>query len=177
MNFYGRRFNLYLLPIAALMLASGCALFGIGGKQKAALRIHIQSDATAQDITKTISVMRSEPVAINIASEPILTELDLASAALIETPGGFAVQLKFDHDGSLALEEYSATNPGKHLVIFGQWDEKLAAGRWLAAPLITRRMAGGTLVFTPDASREESQKLVDGLNAVAEKLAGKKPKP
>ena len=48
------------------------------------------------------------------------------------------------------LEQYTAANPGRHLVIFGQWGDKLADGRWLAAPLITHRISNGLLAFTPD---------------------------
>jgi len=43
-------------------------------------------------------------------------------------------------------------------------------GRWLAAPLINRRMADGMITFTPDASREETEKFVEGLNNSAKKL-------
>ena len=68
------------------------------------------------------------------------------------------------------LEQYSAANPGKHFAIFGQWGEKLADGRWLAAPLITHRIADGMLSFTPDMSREEADRLVLGLNNVAKKI-------
>ena len=34
-------------------------------------------------------------------------------------------------------------------------------------PLISRRIAGGELTFTPDVSREETQQFVDGLNNLA----------
>jgi hypothetical protein len=36
--------------------------------------------------------------------------------------------------------------------------------RWLAAPLISHRIANGVLAFTPDCSREEADQLVQGLN-------------
>jgi murein DD-endopeptidase MepM/ murein hydrolase activator NlpD len=44
---------------------------------------------------------------------------------------------------------------------------KTRDGRWLAAPIITRRISNGVLVFTPDCSREEADQLVLGLNNVA----------
>ena len=135
MNFYGRRFNLYLL-LAALVLLAGCALFKRQDKGEAALRVHIESGEHLSEGTKTISVLRATPVMVTIVTEPILTEADIAGASLITTPGGFAVQVKFDESGSLILEQYSSANPGKHLVIFGQWGEKLVNGRWLAAPSI-----------------------------------------
>ena len=51
-----------------------------------------------------------------------------------------------------------------------------ADGRWLAAPLMVRRMAGGTLVFTPDASHAEMEPWVKGLNEAAKKNADAKSK-
>ena len=45
-----------------------------------------------------------------------------------------------------------------------------ASPDWLAAPLIRRPIADGVLTFTPDASREEAEKIVKGLNNVTEKI-------
>lgn len=176
MIFYARRFNLYLLLAAVLALASGCAMFKKEDKQTAALRIHIESDASLASNSKTVSVLRSEPMMIRIVTDPILTEANVVAAKLMEAPGGFAVEVKFDESGSWTLEQYSAANPGRHFVIFGQWGDKLANGRWLAALSITHRNAAGTLVFTPDASREETDELVKGLNLDAKKNAGEKSK-
>ncbi len=176
MNFYGRRFNLYLLLAVALVLAAGCATGKKEDKQMAALRIHIESDANRASNSKVVSVLRSEPVMISIVTEPILTEENITAARLMASPGGFAVEVKFDETGSWTLEQFSAASPGKHLVLFGQWGDKLANGRWLAAPLINRRMASGTLAFTPDASRDEAEQLVKGLNAYAKKNAEDKSK-
>ena len=176
MNFYARRFNLYLLLAAALALVSGCATGKKEDKQTAALRIHIENDTSMASNSKTISVLRSEPVMISIVTDPILTEANVVAARLMEAPGGFAVEVKFDESGGWTLEQFSAANPGRHFVIFGQWGDKLANGRWLAAPSITRRNATGTLVFTPDASRGEAETLVKGLNLDAKKNAEGKAK-
>ena len=79
-------------------------------------------------------------------------------------PAGLPSKLNLMRAATWLLEQYSAANPGRHFVIFGQWGEKLTNGRWLAAPIITRRITGGMLVFTPDCSREEADQLVLGLN-------------
>lgn len=161
------------------MLASGCSsthsgLFHHKKEQIGIVRIHIESESSEQGQTKSITVLRSQPVLINIFVDPILTEADVTSARLLDTPGGFAVEIKLDETSSWRLEQFSSINPGKHLVIFGQWSEKKEDGRWLAAPLIVRRMATNTLLFTPDASHEEMKKWVDGLNATAKKNADAK---
>ncbi len=172
MNFYGRRFNIILSAIAALALVCGCA----SDKKKAdkyvsALRLHVESSGNVVSTGQTITVLRHEPVSVTIGHEPVLTEANLIGAALLETPGGFAVEVKFDETGSWVLEQHSAANPGKHFAVFGQWGSKLDEGRWLAAPQISHRIVGGVLAFTPDCTRDEAKQLVLGLNNAAKKNA------
>ena len=169
MNFYMRRFNTILRLITVLALAAGCATGKKEDKQVAALRLHIESSGNAPDSSQDISVLRSEPLLVTIAKEPVLTEANIVSAQLLEPPGGFAVEVKFDETGGWILEQNSSAYVGKHFAIFGQWGDKMKDGRWLAAPLINHRIADGTFVFSPDASREEAQQLVDGLNRAAKK--------
>ena len=169
MNFFGGRFNLYLLALVLSgLLAAGCAS-DKKDKLTAALRLHLQSSENLSANQK-ISVLRSEPMVVSIAADPFLTEYHVASAKLIDSPGGFAIEVQFNSSGALMLEQYTSANPGKHLAIFGQWSDKLADGRWLAVPLISHRIFDGKLAFTPDASREESEQFVAGLNAVAKKI-------
>ena len=170
MNFYGQRFNLYFTVMLALALAGGCAT-NKKDKQTAALRVHIECSANTGTSGQIVSVLRANPVMVPITSEPVLTEANIVAATLLETPGGFAVEVKFNQSGAWMLEQYSAANPRKHFVIFGQWGEKISEGRWLAAPIITHRLANGILAFTPDASRNEATQLVLGLNNLAKKIA------
>lgn len=164
-----RRFNLYLALAATLALLCGCQMFRHKGPQ-GALRIHLETSPDALGTSQTISVMRSHPVQITVGHDPILTEANIVRARVIDTPGGFAIEVQFDENGTWLLEQYSAANPGGHFAIFGQWGDKLANGRWLAAPLITRRLATGVLSFTPDASRAEADQLVLGLDNAAAKI-------
>ena len=173
MNFYRRIFNLYFVPAAVLLLlAPGCAFLKseFHNQPQAIVRIHIES-GTSSGISQTVSVIRAQPVLINILTEPIISEANITGARLLDTSGGFAVELRFDQSGGWALEQFTAANPGKHLVIFGQWSDKAVDGRWLAAPLIVHRMANALLVFTPDTSRAEAELLVKGLNEDAKKKA------
>ena len=169
MKVLARQFNLYL----ALATLLGLVLRlpdRPQNKVDGALRVHIEVNPDPAGTSQTISVLRSDPVLVTIKSEPILTEANIVSAKVIEATGGFAIEIKFDENGTWMLEQYSAANPGRHFVIFGQWGEKLANGRWLAAPIITRRISNGTLVFTPDCSREEADQLVLGLNNAAKAI-------
>lgn len=167
-----RQFNVYLALITVLPLLCGCETEKSKKANAAALRVHIEVQPdNATGSTQTISVLRSDPVVVTIAREPILTEANIIAARIIDVPGGPAIEIQFDETGTWVLEQYSATNPGKHFVIFGQWSDRLSDGRWLAAPLITHRLANGILSFTPDASREEAEQLVLHLNNIARKTA------
>ena len=158
--------------MVAVLIICGCQTDekARSGKKIGAMRVHIETTPGPEGTSQTISVLRSDPVAVVIAPDPVLTEANLISAKIIESPGGFAVEVQFDESGTWTLEQFTAANPGLHLAIYGQWGDKLANGRWLAAPLITRRIDSGVLSFTPDASRDEAEQFVLGLNNVAKKI-------
>jgi hypothetical protein len=172
MKVWTRRFNIYLTLTAALVLLCSCKT----DRQKgpvSAVRIHIEVNPDSAGTSQTVSIVRSDPVLVTIAQEPILTEANVVAARVFDAHGGFAIEVRFDETATWILEQYSAANPGLHLAIFGQWGDKLANGRWLAAPFITRRISDGVLLFTPDCSREEADQFVLGLNNVAKKIQKK----
>ena len=169
MKALARQFNIYLALATLLGGFCGCQT-NPQDKVEAAVRVHIEVNPDPAGASQSVSVLRSDPVLVTIKTEPILTEANVVAAKVMDAPGGFDIEIKFDETGTWTLEQYSAANPGRHFVIFGQWGDKLADGRWLAAPLITRRITSSVLAFTPDCSREEADKLALGLNNVAKKL-------
>ncbi len=166
MEAWSRQFNIYLALAATLALLGGCETNKPHGPI-AALRVHIEASPNSAGMTQTISVPRADPVLVTIMQQPVLTEANLVAAKIIDAPGGFAIAVRFDETGTWMLEQYSAANPGLHFAIFGQWGKKLAEGRWLAAPLITHRIANGVLAFTADMSRPEADQFVLGLSNTA----------
>ena len=167
MKLLARRFNIYLALATLLGLFCGCQT--PQDKVEGALRVHIEVNPDPAGSSQTVSVLRSDPVLVTIKPEPFLTEANVVAARVMDAPGSFDIEIKFDENGTWLLEQYSAANPGRHLVIFGQWGDKLTDGRWIAAPLVTRRISGGVLAFTPDCSREEADQFVLGLNNFARK--------
>ena len=155
----------------AVVLLGGCqAIKQAKSKTVSALRVHMEADSNKQSDTQTITLLRDDPVSFTIEKEPILTEASLIESRVIETQGGFAIQVHFDESSGMVLEQYSAANPGKHFLIWGQWGERISDSRWLAAPLITRRIVSGVLSFTPDMSRTNADRLVLGLNNVSKNI-------
>jgi hypothetical protein len=156
----------------ALALALICGCQTEKRKQEklvGAIRIHLEAEADNPGTTQSITVFRADPITLTIDKEPLFTEASLVAAKVINSEGGFAIRLNFDESSSMILEQYTASYPGKHFAIFGQWGPKLSDGRWLAAPMITQRIYNGTLAFTPDMSRAEADQFVIGLTNVIKK--------
>lgn len=162
------RFNTYLLAAALLATLAGCETTGHKReKQIAKLSIHVEAGRDAGDRSEAVPISRAAQVMINVDKNPFLNEAHLTEARLVDAPGGFKIAIQLDQRGTWLLEQYSATNPGKHLAIAAKFGEKLKETRWLAAPLVNRRISDGLLAFTPDATREEAEEIVRGLNNAA----------
>ncbi len=169
MKVCARRFNTYLALVVTVGLFSACQTTK-RDEISSALRVYIETNDNGISSSQTVSVVRAHPMTFSVASTTVVTEANIVAAKLIAAQDGFAIQVQFDENGTWTLEQYSASYLGKHFVIFGQWGKNVADSRWLAAPLISRRIGNGTLVFTPDASREEADRLVLGLNEVVKKI-------
>lgn len=170
-----KRINIYLTLILAVVLTA-CASTGKDkkqkvvldkkGKEKSFLRLHIQEDPDATERTAIVSIYRANPVQISVHKEPFLDQGNLVKASVVDDVGGFAIKLEFNRQGRWLLENQTSAYKGRQIVIaalFGDTPDKL---RWLAAPYITQPIGSGVLRFTPDASREEAERIVLGLNNV-----------
>ena len=171
------RFNIYLLVLCA-GLTGGCASTKTPAEKRqeklaATLRVHVQVPPGSEEFSSEASVFRENPVTIIVARTPFVTESEVAQARVIDSQGGFLLQIQFDQHGTLLLEQFTTSNPGKHFAVFCEFGDKLQEHRWLAAPIIPKRISNGLLTFTPDASREETELIAKGLNNVGKKLQEK----
>jgi len=167
-------FGLALLWSCSLVL---CGCQSAESKRKhslSTLQVRLEADHSGPDRSELVNIFRTHPVAMRVGKAPFLTEMFVSRAEVIDDMGGFAMRLQFNRQGTWLLEQYSAANRGKHFAIFSQFisypEEKLNTGRWLAAPKITQRITDGSLTFTPDASREEADQIVLGLNNIARQV-------
>ena len=158
------RFNLYLL--LALGLAVGCRSdkSKYTKRDQASLRLYLEVNRDGSDSNEPVLIGRQAPFALNVEKKAFLTEFNIEKASVVDALGGFSICLRFDKEGGWLLEQYTTAQKGKHIAIAAEFGQL----RWLAAPLITQRIADGMLVFTPDASRDEAERIVSGLNRVAE---------
>lgn len=168
------RFNIYLLMTVAAVTAVVCGCQSTAkpkpSKLLSVLRLHLGVGPDGTKAQERIPVYRLNPVIISVEKQAFLTEGNVVEAKVIDVLGGFALWIKFDHPGAALLEEYTAANRGRRIAVFSQFGEKIKDSRWLAAPVIARRITDGVFTFTPDATREEAEEITLGLNNVAKKV-------
>ncbi len=160
-------FNIYLIALVILP-SLGCQSTG-DQKQKrelSTLRLHLEIDQVGANRNMPVMIPRENPVTFNVDRFEFINEANVAHADLVDGGDGFSIQVQFDRKGSWLLENYTAANIGRHILIFSQFSEP----RWLAAPIIHRRVSDGVLGFTPDATRQEAERIVRGLNNLAAKI-------
>lgn len=164
MNGWRAWFNTFLLASA---LAFGGCQSPDQAKGLAGISLHLEVNPDGTDRNGPVTVGRSSPFVVNVEKRPFLTEQELTAAGLVESEGGFALKLEFDRRGTLLLDQYSSAYRGKRAAVLARWDQQV---RWLAAPRMDQRLTNGVLVFTPDASPADAQRLVEALNKTVRRL-------
>jgi len=162
------RFNFYLL-LVVLALANGCKTAQQRNQDKLAstFRLYLESNPDGTDSTALIQIAGVE---LHVKNAPFLDEASITNAAVVDTrDGGYAIRVQYDRHGTLVLDSVTNENHGRRLAVFTQYGVgKPEHSRWLAAPYGSP-ITDGVLLFTPLASREESDEIVRGLNNVAKK--------
>jgi len=167
------RFNLFFWLLLAGSLGWGCQT---GQGQKKApktgynlLRLHLEVNPDGTDKSSIVTIGQLTPFTVNVLKTGFVDEAHLARASVVDDDvGGFQMRIQLNRQGSWLLEQYTLSSKGKHIAVFAELDK----GRWLAAPIITKGVSDGVLTFTPDATREEAEKLALGLNKTIKKLRG-----
>lgn len=156
--------------LSLLVLFVGCASTGSDGdkpsEKYSTLRLYgaVKPDRTGRH--QTIPIYRRTPIMLTVASQPFLDEGYVMEASVIETVGGFSLRVQYDKRGTGLLENATHRMRNQHIAIHSAFPES----RWLAAPVVDTPISNGLLVFTPDATREEAERIASGLNALARKL-------
>ncbi|HEX5220098.1 MAG TPA: hypothetical protein VFZ59_11070 [Verrucomicrobiae bacterium] len=163
------RFNLYLLLFVALASLTGCqSPEAKRNRQLATARVYLEVGVARPNQTQQVTVLRAAPMVLQVEKNPFLNEIHVAAAQIVDTPGGFVLTIRLNQKGAWLLEQYTASHHDRRMVIRCQWGvAPNVQDRFVAAPLITKRISDGTLTFTPDATREETEEIVIGLNNYA----------
>jgi preprotein translocase subunit SecD len=167
-------FNTYLLLFA--LLAAGCQTSGEKKTPKdvSTLELFLEATPDGSDRFQIARVPRDNPAQIVVQKTPILTEANVSAVTVVDSDGGFFLKVQFDRRGVWLLENFTASNVGRRLAIACQFGQgRRLNSRWLAAPVINRRIGDGVLTFTPDADRDEAERIAHGLNTLAAKIRKK----
>jgi hypothetical protein len=165
---------LWVPALLALALAPGCetekkyeSKEKETAKQLTSMRLHIETTPDALGRSLEVPIFRARPTLVTIEKSCFLTEQNVKSADLVDEPGGgFSIKIEFERQGRWLLDKYSGANMKRRIVVFAAFPQE----RWLAAPVIKHVITDGILTFTPDATREEADRIVRGLNNVARKM-------
>jgi preprotein translocase subunit SecD len=159
-----RHINIILLLAGAL---AGCES-SKDQKELSQIELHLETSADGTDFTQTVPIYRAAPNYLTVERSSSIDERDLVKASVVDE-NGFAIQLQFDEHGVLVLENLTRGNPGRRIAVLARFGES----RWLAAPLSPKPIIDGKFTFTPDATREEAERIVRGLNNEVEELKKK----
>jgi preprotein translocase subunit SecD len=164
MKIWLSRFNIYLPLLLCVMLVGACHTTDDATEKKkeySVMRFHLEVNADGTDRNGLTQIGRQSSFVVNIDKHFFLTELDMNRAQVADDGmGGFGIKVEFNQHGTWLLEQYTTANKGRRIAVFVEFGEV----RWLAAPRITKRITNGVFTFTPDATREEAERIVRGLN-------------
>ena len=174
-------FNFIFLFAAAFLLLSGCVTDKAPPKSKeqkakekqekkeqSVIELHLETSPSVSG-SNVIPIYRQNPSYLAVDPNAFLNSGSLVKAAVVDQLDGFVIQLQFDSHGTFVLDTVTTANKSKRIAILVIFPEK----RWIAAPLINQRNSSGVLTFTPDATREEAERIVRGLNNVTAQLRKK----
>lgn len=119
-------FNIYFTLALACLAATlaGCALMWDttgAHKELTSMRFYLEGERPHSSTSGTVLVTSNKFPYI-IEREPFLDESDLSKASMVKDPdGSFYIQLNFNDHGTLLLDMYTASNKGKHIIIFSQF--------------------------------------------------------
>ncbi len=157
--------------VLLLPLLWGCASTSSDSRQYSTLRLFagVNPDRTGKH--QVVPIYQRSNIRITVASEPFLDEGYVQEARIVETLGGFSVRVRYDRRGTGLLQNATHRIQGRHLAIQAGFPEI----RWLASIFLEEPLEEGVLEFVPDATREEAERFVLGLNNVAKRI-GNQPK-
>jgi hypothetical protein len=170
MKIRSARFNIYLVAVLAALAVAGCA--GTKHKNKkndiaTLISLHLEVSSDETQVSAPVPILRAQPEMVNVETEAFLDEGALESARVVDDLGGFHIRLKFNWEGTMVLDGITTDNQSRRIAVLAKWDKDT---RWLAAPVIHRRVSDGTFDFTPDATREEADRIVQGLTNLVAKV-------
>jgi preprotein translocase subunit SecD len=154
-----------LLSTSALLL-TGCSLFEHWGERPTTLSIHEQVPATLPETHLRIVEVPGFNLKVAVDPFPSLTQLQIRSAEVKSTFGGFGLLLHFDSHGAGMLQQVTTQSRGKYIVVFlnqqpiSAWrvDHTITNGEYLIEGYFTEEDAKEAAHSLSDQGRKRTGK-------------------
>ncbi|KAB2659705.1 MAG: hypothetical protein DVB32_07580 [Verrucomicrobia bacterium] len=170
MTIFRVRINIFLGSFLACFLLVACKTTEQKkqGKEASTIQIFLENVNSAAE-KRLITVGERMKTQVNVDLSPFADTADLLNATVVDIDemGGFGIRLNFNDHGKLVLDTVTASSKGMRMPVLVAYTQV----RWLGAPRINRRITDGSLVFTPDCTRQEAERIVRGLTNVIHKLS------
>jgi hypothetical protein len=137
-------------------------------KQATLMQFHIEANPDPTGRTMDAPIFRANPFHLTVQREPVLDNGFMEKAEVVDTDemGGYGIKITFNKLGTRRLDALSVEHRSQRLAVHAEWTE----ARWLASPVLNKRISDGVFIFTPDATREETERIVRGLANVVGQL-------
>ena len=164
-----------LKSLAVIVIFTGCNYPIDTKRSKAQFAFFIEEFPQQGKKTKLLKIYQARPKLVHVDPKPVLVGDPgiLKESLLIDTQDGLhAIQLNFTTRGQ-ALMEYLTTNyrDRRLYVVVAQSDQSKTNGvnsRCIGASYIQGTIRASSIAFTPDASRDESERIVRLINKTLE---------
>lgn len=145
-----------LLALGLILALAGCRPAG-PVPPKVAVEFRVAEERPGPGLTEM--TVAGGDLKVYVRGEVLLVNADIKSAALgrATSPGGQPqIEVAFTKAGRAKFAAATEQLIGKQIAI-------LIDGRLVSAPFVRERIAGGRAVITGAFSREEAQRIADGL--------------
>jgi preprotein translocase subunit SecD len=181
MKFSFARFNTFLCATLLLAAVAGCHTSSDdkdkeGKKVATVIELHMEADATDPGDTYLAPIGRDNPILLEVQKEVFMDGEYLDHADVVDEEGGqFSIRLKFNWQGASVLNMQTARNPGRRVAVFCAFGKGKEKHFFIASPKVVRPISNGVFTFAPAVTRDEADRIVRGLNAVAKQVKKDSP--
>lgn len=163
-------FNI-IFAVSLSLAGAGCSATGAKGKLKkediSTIRFHAESHSGLPGRTFVAKIGERNPFDMVLKNDPFLTEANVLRAeAWDTTDGGVAIRLELDRVGRRTLQIQSALLKGQRVAVLSHFPES----RWISVAAADELGSDGVVVLYPAVTAAEADRIVKGLNLVAQAL-------
>lgn len=133
-------------------------LFSCSNTVQPAKKVIVEFRAAQLEPDSTRLSMSSQnfPEIIYVHNEPVITNLDIDSAAVSRMNQSYSVELFFQGPAKEKLAEFTRQNLNKHIAI-------LVDGELVSAPAVRAPLVDGLALITGNFTEEEAKRIAQGI--------------